>query len=108
MKRIGLFLLVAVVVAGVAGCRHSSAGPECPTYYCGQVCGNAIECGIFPKSDVDGCMAICTAMSVGKDDVECQDLYAPATKLSCDELRTFLLGTPTALNLSNKLGCFTF
>ncbi|HEY6000840.1 MAG TPA: hypothetical protein VI078_16255 [bacterium] len=108
MKRIGLFLLVGVVMAGVAGCRNEGTGPECPAYYCGRLCSDAIGCDLFVPSNVDGCMSICTTMSIGRDDVGCQDLYAPATNMSCDELKTFFFGPPTALDVSGKRACFAF
>lgn len=90
MKRIGLFLLAVFVMTGMACSGSEDYMDDCASYYCGLLCDEAVACGLFTPLDVDNqCMPICTTMAVAKSDMECQDIYSPATRMSCDELATF-------------------
>lgn len=106
MRRIGLVLLAAAMVAGTAGCGGwwDDEG-QCPAYFCDSLCDKAVDCGFLPASEVTSCVPTCTAMAAGKNDIECGTFYSPATGMSCDELATFL-GYRSALDIAGTSGHF--
>jgi len=107
MKRIGLFLLTVVMVAGMAGCGvgGDDGAKDCISYYCGFFCNKVVDCGLMPASEVASCIPSCEATAYGKSEEQCQQTFSAAMGMSCDELAT-LVGLRSALDIPNKLGCF--
>jgi hypothetical protein len=108
MKRIALFLLAAVMVAGMAGCDigGNDGAKECISYYCGFFCDKVVDCGFLPAAERDGCISICEAKAFGKSEEQCQQTFSAAMGDSCDELAA-LVGLRSALDAPGKTGCFT-
>jgi hypothetical protein len=107
MKRIGLFLLAVVMVAGMAGCDIGDdyGAKECISYYCGYFCNKLVDCGVVPASEVASCIPICEAKAFGKSEEECQQTFSASMGMSCDEVAA-LVGLRSALDVPSKLGCF--
>jgi len=111
MKKVGLFLLAVVLVAGLAGCGGGGDGDgglpnECIAY-CQNACNKFVACNYFPIDHVNACADGCIneLENENLDDADaCLAASGIFNTLTCSQLGDLVDIYTSAADIGLKIG----